>query len=233
LTNVIGKQEVNGEMNKIRVMIVEDEPSTLAVHEEFVNRESDLQVVGTASTKEDAIYVATSLIPDVILMDINLTQKEDQQGIDVAIHLSIAIPETKIIMLSGLLNEDTVRSTMGLGVACNYLLKSKPHSIPEAIRGSFDEKPFLEGSVIDFIIRDYQESLKSTMVKLTPQHLKILELFYRGYSVEQVSDILQLEEQSVRNHQQTISKRCFGWKWMFRRLSTVELAQRAKVMGLF
>ena len=220
-------------MKKISVMIVEDEPSALIVHKELLHREPDFEVAGIASSKEEAILSAISIKPDVILMDINLTEKEDQHGIDIAIHLSIAIPETKIIMLSGLLNEDTVRSTLGLGVACNYLLKSNPQQIPDAIRGSFKEKPVMEGTVVDFILSDYQESLKSTMVKLTPQHLIILELFYRGYSVEDVSDALKLEEQSVRNHQQTISKRCFGWKWMFRRLNTVELAQRAKVMGLF
>lgn len=220
-------------MKKIRIMIVEDEQRALELHKEILSREPGFYVSGTASSKEEAIFMATTTKPDVILMDINLTDKEDQHGIDIAIHLSISIPDTKIIMLSGLLNEDTVRSTLGLGVACNYLLKSNPQQIPDAIRGSFKEKPVMEGTVIDFIIRDYQESLKSTMVKLTPQHLKILELFYRGYGVEEVSDILKLEDQSVRNHQQTIAKRCFGWKWMFRRLSTVELAQRAKVMGLF
>lgn len=214
-------------------MIVEDDPATLLLHSEIVEKEPDMQVVGSANNKEDAIALGTEIVPDVILMDINLTSKEDQHGVDIAIRLSIETPESKIIMLSGLLNEDTVRSTMGLGVACNYLLKSNPEKIPHAIRGAVTNSPAIEGSVISFILDDYKESLKSTMLKLTPQHLKILELFYRGYSVEEVAEILKLEDQSVRNHQQTISKRCFGWKWRFKRLSTLELAQRAKVMGLF
>lgn len=214
-------------------MIVEDDPATLLLHTEIVEKEPDMQVVGSANNKEDAIALGIELVPDVILMDINLTSKEDQHGVDIAIRLSIEIPEADIIMLSGLLNEDTVRSTMGLGVACNYLLKSNPEKIPEAIRGAVANNPSIEGTVISFILDDYKESLKSTMLKLTPQHLKILELFYRGYTVEEVAEILKLEDQSVRNHQQTISKRCFGWKWRFKRLSTLELAQRAKVMGLF
>lgn len=220
-------------MQKIKIMIVEDDASTLLLHESIVSKETDMQLIGTANNKEDAIKMAIELNPDVILMDINLTEKEDQHGIDIAIRLSIDIPDTQIIMLSGLLNADTVRSTMGLGVACNYLLKSNPSQIPEAIRGAANGNPAIEGTVISFILDDYQESLKSTMVKLTPQHLKILELFYRGYSVEQVADMLTTELQTLRNHQQQISKRCFGWKWRFKRLSSLELAQRAKVMGLF
>lgn len=220
-------------MKKTKIMIVEDDASTLLLHKEIIDKESDFEFVGSADTKEEAIALAIELMPDVILMDINLTAKEDQHGVDIAIRLSIEIPETDIIMLSGLLNEDTVRSTMGLGVACNYILKSNPEKIPDAIRGAVSRTPAIDGSVISFILEDYQESLKSTMVKLTPQHLKILELFYRRYDIEEVAEILKLEEQSVRNHQQTISKRCFGWKWRFKRLTTLELAQRAKVMGLF
>lgn len=214
-------------------MIVEDDPATLQIHESIVRKEADMELVGTANNKSEAIETAVALKPDIILMDINLTPKEDQHGIDIAIHLSIVLPETKIIMLSALLNEDTVRSTIGLGVACNYLLKSKPEHLTDAIRGCAEGKPILQGTVISFILNDYKESLKTTMNKLTPQHLKILELFYRGYTVEEVSVALLLEEQSVRNHQQNISKRCLGWKWRFKRLSSMELAQRAKVMGLF
>ena len=221
------------DMDRMRIMIVEDDQATLLLHKEIIEKEPDMQVIGSADNKEEAIALGIELKPDVILMDINLTSKEDQHGVDIAIRLSIEIPETSIIMLSGLLNEDTVRSTMGLGVASNYLLKSSPEKIPDAVRGAVNGNPVIEGSVISFILEDYKESLKSTMVKLTPQHLKILELFYRGYSIEEVAEILKLEDQSVRNHQQTISKRCFGWKWRFKRLNTLELAQRAKVMGLF
>lgn len=220
-------------MDKIRVMIVEDDASTLKLHSSIVNQEDDMEVIGSANNKKEAIEKAVELKPDIILMDINLTPKEDQHGIDVAIHLSTQIPQTKIIMLSGLLNEDTVRSTLGLGIACNYLLKSKPELLVNAIRGCNRGESILEGSVISFILHDYKESLKTTMNKLTPQHLKILELFYRGYDVEEVAETLSLEEQSVRNHQQSISKRCLGWKWRFKRLNTLELAQRAKVMGMF
>lgn len=219
--------------NPIRVMIVEDDPSTLFLHKNILTMTDDIKVVGTADNREDAIEKALTLKPDVMLLDINLTRKEDQHGIDIAITLSLRLPETKIIMLSGLLNEDTVRSTMGIGVACNYLLKENVQELANAVRGAVKGASVMEGSVIDFILQDYQESLKSTMDKLTTHQLKILELFYREYNVEDVAKILSVEEQSVRNHQQTIAKRCLGWKWRFKKLTTHELAQRAKVMGLF
>lgn len=220
-------------MKPIKVMIVEDDEVALQVHSKQLENIEDITLVGYADNKDLAVHLAGKLKPDVILMDINLTEREDQYGIDIAIELSINMPEIKIIMLSALLNVDTVRSTIGLNVACNYLLKSNIDIIPDAIRDAYNGISTIEGSVIDFILRDYRDSLKSTMNQLTPQHIKILELFYRGYNAEEVAEVLKLEVQSVRNHQQKISKRCLGWKWRFKKLSTVELAQRAKIMGLF
>lgn len=217
----------------IKVMIVEDDEVALQVHTKQLENIEDIILVGCANNKDLAIHLAGKLKPDVILMDINLTEREDQFGIDIAIELSINMPEIKIIMLSALLNVDTVRSTIGLNVACNYILKSNIEIIPDAIRDAYNGVSTIQGTVIDFILRDYRDSLKSTMNQLTAQHIKILELFYRGFNAEEVAEVLKLEVQSVRNHQQRISKRCLGWKWRFKKLSTVELAQRAKIMGLF
>lgn len=217
----------------IRILIVEDDDACFLLHKKVIEQENDMVIIGHAKDKVTAFQLASDLKPDIMLLDINLTDKEDQYGIDVAIELSISMPEIKIIMLSGLLNEDTVRSTMGLGVACNYLLKSKTDTIPSDIRDCIAGKPQIEGTVLDFILKDYRESLKSTMTKLTEHHIKILELFYRGYSVEEVADVMKMEIQSVRNLQQTIAKKCLGWKWRFKNLSTIELAKRAKKLELF
>lgn len=216
--------------DKIRVMIVEDDIIALKLDKALISKEEDMEVVGFASTKEEAIPLALELKPDVLLADINLTDKDDQFGIDVAIEVSLKLPETKIVMLSGLLNEDTVRSTIGLGIAQNYILKSNPEIITQAIRNAYNNISNFESSVIDFIRKDYNEALKTTM-KFTKSHIKVLELFYRGYSIAEVADAMKIEVQSVNNYRQEISKRCLGWKWRFKRLSPEELAKRAKAMG--
>lgn len=220
-------------MERIKVVIVEDDDACLLVHYEALKTELDIEVIGYAKTSETAFKMIQAEKPDVVLLDINLTDKDDQEGIDIAIELSIAMPELKIIMLSGLLNEETVRSTIGLGVACNYLVKSKPEEIAVAIRSAVRGDSSLEGTVISFILKDYQNTVKLTMQKLTKHHLTALELFYRGYNVEAVAKVMSLQSQSVRNLQQEIAKRCFGWKWRLKNLSTMELAKRAKKMELF
>ena len=220
-------------MNKIRVLIVEDSESILLMYKDLLQKQDDIEAVGFASNKEDALTLVKTTVPDVMLVDINLTKNNDQHGIEVALETALTYPEIKIIMCSGLLNEDTIRSTMGLGIASNYILKGEPEKIPGAIRDAYKGVPIIEGEVVDIILKDYHNSLKTTMNKLTSHHINVLELFYRGYSVEQVASILKLELQSVRNLQQEIAKRCLGWQWRFRKLNTTDLAKRAKVLGLF
>lgn len=217
----------------IKIVIVEDDDVSFIVDKEIIAQYDDMEIVGHAKDKNTAITLAKTLNPDVMLVDINLTKKEDQYGVEVAIEVSIMNPAIKIIMLSGILNEDTVRSTIGIGVACNYLIKRDPMKIPNAIYQAVRGESKLGNEVISFILQDYRETLKATMMKLTSHHIKVLELFYRGYSLEQVANVLKLELQSVRNLQQEIAKRCFGWKWRFRKLNAVELAKRAKKLELF
>lgn len=220
-------------MKKIRVLVIEDSESILLMYKDLFQSQEDIEVVGYASTKEEALSLVKATVPDVMLVDINLTKNNDQHGIEIALETALAFQDIKIIMVSGLLNEDTIRSTMGLGIACNYLLKGEPEKIPGAIRDAYNGVPIIEGEVVDVILKDYHNSLKTTMTKLTTHHINVLELFYRGYTVEQVSSILKLELQSVRNLQQEIAKRCLGWQWRFRKLNTYELAKRAKLLNLF
>jgi DNA-binding NarL/FixJ family response regulator len=221
-------------MDIIRIMILEDEDDVILVAKHFIEQHHDMKIIGTASDKVTFIAMVKELQPDIALVDINLTKHEDQFGIDAAIEISISCPQTKIIMLSGMLNEDTVRSTIGIKVATNYLIKSNGEQIPLAIRNAYEGKTRLEGTVLDFILTDYQNSLKNAMKDaLSDRDVMILELFYRGYHVNQIAEVMHMEPQSVRNIEQRVAKKCLGWKWRFQRLSTLELAERAKKLGLF
>lgn len=221
-------------MKQIRILIVEDDSNTFLAEKDIIEQNPDLKIVGHIKERSDINEIVVGCKPDVVLMDINLTEGDDQHGIDMAIQLSMTYPEIKVIMLSGLLDEDTIRSTMGIGAACNYIVKTNPTKLPKVIRDAYEGKPELESAVIDLILKDYRTSLQSTIKNcLTEHELKLLELFYRGYTQEQVAKMNNVEIQSIRNAQQRISKKCLGWKWRFRKLSTFELAERAKKLGLF
>lgn len=221
-------------MDVIKVMIIEDDEECFLAEKRIIEQHQDMVVVGLIKEKSDVIALTEKWKPDVALVDIHLSSKEEQYGIEIAIQLSMAFPNLKIIIVSGILSEDSVRSTMGIGAACNYILKNNMNQLPQVIRDAYYGNVQIDSDVINYILKDYRKSLQCSIKRSLTQHeLKILELFYRGYSVEQVANAICVEPQSVRNAQQRISKKCYGWKWRFRKLNTYELAKRAKKLGLF
>ncbi|NRD79804.1 response regulator transcription factor [Bacillus sp. BRMEA1] len=220
---------------KIRVMVVEDNEAFFLLEKTFLEKEEDIELVGWASEKEEAITKATELKPDVLLLDINLIKGEDQTGVKIAIALAEIIPETKIIMLSAILDENTVRSTLGLGVAKNYVIKTEVSEIAHRVREVYEGREYEHwaGTVIQFIVRDYRETLNAATIKLTDKDKRVLELIYRGSSIEDIVKSMHVEIQTVSNQLQKISKKVLGWQWYIKRLSAYELAVRAKKMELF
>ena len=121
-------------MDVIKVMIIEDDEECFLVEKRIIEQHQDMVVVGLIKEKSDVIALTEKWKPDVALVDIHLSSKEEQYGIEIAIQLSMTFPNLKIIIVSGILSEDSVRSTMGIGAACNYILKNNMNQLPQVIR---------------------------------------------------------------------------------------------------
>lgn len=221
----------------IQVGVIEDNEHLLKQYVQRLKKDNDIKVIGVATSKDCGLQFAEEQMPDVLFVDINLEGGNDQLGIEIAIELSVKQPSIKIIMLSSLLTVDTVRSTLGLGVAVRYLVKGDNDNLPLVAKEVMnpDVKHItINASVYKTMLYDYSEALKTTF-DLTPTLKKVLELFYRGYSVGEVSDKMQLEMQTVANYRQAIARKCLGWQYALthKKLTTEELARRAKKLNLF
>lgn len=216
----------------INILIVDCSEETIKEYKKVLGRHREMKIVGCVSNLEETLNEVKEKQPDFLLLDIAFKDEEDI-GINVAIETAIVAPDTNTIIISEFINENTVRNTIGLGVANNYLLKKNIDRLPQILMDICEGKTLLEEEVIEILVNDYKYFIKNSMNKLTNHHINVLELFYREYSVDQVASILKVEVQSVRNLQQEIAKRTLDWKWRFHRLSAKELAQRAKLLGLF
>src|SRR3954447_9948283 len=81
----------------IKVLIVDDIPETRENLKKLLAFETDVEVVGTASTGREGLELAKELMPDIILMDINMP---DMDGISATEAISKAVPRTSVIMMS-------------------------------------------------------------------------------------------------------------------------------------
>ncbi len=105
--------------DQIRVLIVDDIPETRDHLAKLLGFESDIEVVGSAASGAEALSVATSMLPDVILMDINMP---DMDGITATEQLSAEVPTAAVVMMSVQGEADYLRRSMLAG-AREFLVK--------------------------------------------------------------------------------------------------------------
>jgi pilus assembly protein CpaE len=105
--------------DQIRVLIVDDIPETRDHLTKLLGFESDIDVVGSAASGAEAVALATSLTPDVVLMDINMP---DMDGIAATELLGRAVPTASVVMMSVQGEADYLRRSMLAG-AREFLVK--------------------------------------------------------------------------------------------------------------
>ena len=105
--------------DQIRVLIVDDIPETRDHLSKLLGFEGDIDVVGTAASGAEAISLASSLTPDIVLMDINMP---DMDGIAATEQLTRTVPTAAVVMMSVQGEADYLRRSMLAG-AREFLVK--------------------------------------------------------------------------------------------------------------
>ncbi len=124
--------------NVIKVLIVDDIPETRENLKKLLAFEADIEVIGTASTGREGLDMAKELLPDIILMDINMP---DMDGIAATEAINKVVPTASVVMMSVQSESDYLRRALQAG-ARDFL--TKPISGEElyaTIRSVYDRRP--------------------------------------------------------------------------------------------
>ena len=105
-------------MDKIHLVIVDDHPLFREGVVAILGTEPDMEIVGQGDTAEDAIRLSRDLLPDVLILDINIPGG----GLSAAQSIASAYPVIKIVMLTGSPDEDNVLTALRAGAQA-YVLK--------------------------------------------------------------------------------------------------------------
>ncbi|WP_036944802.1 response regulator transcription factor [Pseudobacteroides cellulosolvens] len=144
-------------MEKIKVLLVEDDYSWQSAMSRFLSREEDILLSGMVKTKHEAIDFIKSIAVDVVLMDINLSEN-NLDGIEAAKEIS-DISNTKIIMLTSLKRDDIIIDSFTAG-AMNFVYKEDYQALPDIIRNiSKNTTPY------ELLIKEYQKLKKEEQLK--------------------------------------------------------------------
>lgn len=182
--------------DKISVLLVDDHSLVRRGFRRMLEDEEDIHVVGEASDGEEAVKLARSLKPQVIVMDCALP---GINGLQATRKILQHAPETVILMLSMHAEETWVRQAMDAG-ARGYVLKNAMDlELGSAIRRMLKGETVLDGQL------SRQESLKGERnAGLTPREVEILQLICDGKSNKEIAVQLDLSANTVAVHRANI-----------------------------
>lgn len=202
----------------IRVMVVEDHPLLIQGLRRVLEEETDLQIVAEATTGEDAVRLAVELVPDVILMDINLRGKNGLQATH-EIKQTYAVDETAIIILTAYNDDEQMMHALRAGASAYYPKEVQPSELIPAIRAVTQEHYLIQNKV--FTKAEAHRWLLAEMEKLTlapdvssepftplsPREMEVLALTTKGASNKEIATILNISRQTVKNHMSSVLRK--------------------------
>jgi DNA-binding NarL/FixJ family response regulator len=180
----------------ISVLLVDDHSLVRRGFRRMLEDEPDIRVVGEASDGEEAVKLARSLKPQVVVMDCALP---GINGLQATRKILQSLPETLVLMLSMHTEETWVRQALDAG-ARGYVLKNAMDlELSSAIRRIVKGETVLDGQL------SKQQVLKGERnAGLTPRELEILQLICDGQSNKEIASQLNLSSNTVAVHRANI-----------------------------
>ena len=186
-------------MTPIRILIADDHPVFRFGLRALLSAEPDTEIVGEATNGQEAITLATSLKPDLILMDINLPELN---GIEATRQISKQHPDIGILIIT-MFEDDTIFSALRVG-ARGYILKgAEGDETLRAIRAAANGESIFSPTVAQRLTHYFAHSSKSNAAQpfqeLTHRERDILKLIAQGLTNTAIAERLSLSPKTVRN----------------------------------
>ena len=188
---------------QIKVAIVDDDEVIRSSLSALVKRTPNLKLVGEFANGETALREIPKLLPNVVLMDINLP---GMKGYDCVRQLKAAHPAVQFLMLTVYEDSDSLFNSLRAG-ASGYLLKRTANAgLPGAIRdvyeGGSPMTPQLARRVVQFFSKPAGDS--APLAKLTPAEREFLDQLANGYAYKEIADRMSISIDTVRSYVRTV-----------------------------
>ena len=192
--------------DKIHVVIADDHTLFREGLAGIISGNEDFAVVGQAGTMQEAVQLARDLLPDIILLDIDMPGG----GLEAARIVAEDCPVTRIVILTSSEEDDHLISALKIGARAYILKGVAARELLRILRavsaGESYVPPMLAASLL-LEMREAQSQQKqatSPLDELTPREREILEGLAAGLSNKEIGEKLFLSEKTVKHYMTNI-----------------------------
>jgi DNA-binding NarL/FixJ family response regulator len=191
-----------GALMAIRVLIADDHTVVREGLRMFLRLDPDLEVVGEAGDGAEALHLARKLRPDVVLMDLLMPVLD---GIAATAAIRQELPDTEVLALTSVLEDETVVSAVRAG-AIGYVLKdTRAETLCQAIKAAAAGQVQLSPQATARLMQAVTASDHPDL--LTSRETEVLRLLAQGAANKQIAQHLRITENTVRSHVSTILRK--------------------------
>jgi DNA-binding NarL/FixJ family response regulator len=198
-------------VSSIRVLLVDDQEIVRQGLTTILKYAPGIVVVGQAGDGKEAVALARTLRPDVVLMDLKMPRLG---GIPATRRICAELPDTQVIILTTYDTDDLVFEGIKAG-AKGYLLKdAASETLVEAIRGVMRGESRIDPSVARKVLNEFQRLATEVPARrpmletqdehiiepLTPREEEVLHLLVEGLSNKEIGAHLHLTEGTIKNY---------------------------------
>lgn len=183
----------------IRVLLVDDHQLVRDGLHSRLAETAGITIVGEAGSGQEALALAASLQPDLVLLDVGLP---DMSGLDVAAKLAEVAPNTRALMLSMYDNREYVLSALRAGAAGYVLKDAASKEIIAAIRAVAAGASYCSASLTTALATGGSEP-----PPLTEREREILILVAKGNSNKRIAQQLDVSVRTVETHRLNLRKK--------------------------
>ena len=180
---------MNGET--LSVLIVDDHSVVRMGMAALLSAEADLQVVGNAKNGLEAISLARTLQPDVIVMDVEMPRKD---GIETTAEIMAEQPNAKILILTSFSTTDRIAKAIKSGALGAIMKNADDSELVAAIRAVGQGKVYLAKDIKRLFKED------PPMPELSPRQREILDAITRGLTNQDIATQLGISLDMVKKH---------------------------------
>lgn len=185
----------------IRVLVVDDHQMVAQGLVKILSDQPDIEVIGAASTVEEAVATARLRRPDVVLMDYELP---DGNGVQATERIKAETPETKVVMVTSYTDEGILVAAIEAG-ASGYVTKHKViEDVVDAVRAASIGEALISPSMLARLLPKLRPSKRGLGSDLTTREVEVLKLLAEGLSNQAIAQRLVISVHTVRHHVQNV-----------------------------